>query len=336
MGLAGSWFPCCYISPSLPTCVNNDDKAQMILSSCCCGRSYFSQNKRNRLIQTVALHTSIWWTRVARLRSAWRWRWRERERERHTHTHTDGRCLDMNLKWSVSVWRIRNTYKTRDEGFFAVLRESAERRRKGGGERDEFRSLTPCLMSRCDCNRGVCGIFFYNELLWIFFTALASLVPFSSRGGSCGGVQISTRFQRFKVARKAFFWSIFLSHLAISVHGTAEDFPLQFCKHCGVAENARNETSSVCSCLFVWRAVWKQTDQGSKQSSRSQVPWINCYTFSVFSSCGHFLGRSVVLFLLLNALPCVFLTVAAPLWTPIAETVELSPSMNREGAQVLL
>ncbi len=173
-------------------------------------------------------------------------------------------------------------------------------------------------------------------MLWIFFTALASLVPFSSRGGSCGGVQISTRFQWFKVASKTFFSSIFLSPLAISVHGTAEDFPLQFCKHCGVAENVRNETSSVCSCLFVWRAVWKQTDQGSKQSSRSQVPWINCYTFSVFSSCGHFLGRSVVLFLLLNALLCVFLTVAAPLWTPIAETVELSLSMNREGAQVLL
>ncbi len=167
-------------------------------------------------------------------------------------------------------------------------------------------------------------LFFYNELLWIFFTALASLVPFSSRGGSCGGLQISTLFQWFKVANTTFFWSIFLSHLAISVHGTAEDFPSQFCKHCGVAENARNETSSVCSCLFVWRAVWKQTDQGSKQSSRSQVPWINCYTLSVFSSCGHFLGRSVVLFLLLNALLCVFLTVAAPLWTPIAESVELS------------
>ncbi len=42
-----------------------------------------------------------------------------------------------------------------------MLRELAEQRRRGGGgERDELQSLTPCLMSRCDCNRGVCSIFF--------------------------------------------------------------------------------------------------------------------------------------------------------------------------------
>jgi hypothetical protein len=177
---AGSWSPCRYFFAYLYEQWRQG--SDELLSSC--GRSYFSQNKSNKVIQNVALHTNIWWIRVARIRSAWRWRererscahqklQRERERETHTHTHThthkdterhrDGRCLDINLKWSMSVWRIRDTYKRRDEGFFAVLRESAERRRRGwgGGERDELRSLTPCLMSRCDCNRGVCSIFYF-------------------------------------------------------------------------------------------------------------------------------------------------------------------------------